>query len=95
MRRAVAVLLGMFLPILGLADAGLAQPAAQLQGTIQSVDCQNQTVALAAAGGSNVAAATDSTAVLVNSTSVRSARYSSMWAHRQPPGSCPATAICR
>jgi hypothetical protein len=70
MRRAVAVLLGMLLPILGLADAGLAQPAVQLQGTIQSVDCQNQTVALAAAGGSNVVAATDSTVVLVNSTSV-------------------------
>ena len=70
MRKAMAFLLGVLLPILGLADLGLAQSAVQLQGTIQSVDCQNQTVVLTGSSGSNAVSATGATAVLVNSTSV-------------------------
>jgi hypothetical protein len=70
MRKAMAFLLGMLLPILGLADLGLAQSAVQLQGTIQSVDCQSQTVVLSGSSGANAIAATGATAVLVNSSSV-------------------------
>jgi hypothetical protein len=70
MRNAMAFLLGMLLPILGLADLGLAQSAVQLQGTIESVDCQSQTVVLTGSSGSNTVAATAATAVLVNSASV-------------------------
>jgi hypothetical protein len=70
MRRAIALLLGVLLPILGLADAGLAQSAVSIPGTIQAVNCQNHTVVLSGAGGANTLAATNSTAVVVNSTSV-------------------------
>ena len=70
MRRAIALLLGMLLPILGLADAGLAQSAVSTQGTIQAVDCQSRTVVLNGAGGSTTVVGTGSTAVVVNSTSV-------------------------
>jgi hypothetical protein len=69
MRRVVAVLLGMFLPVLGLATAGLAQSAVSIQGTIQAVDCQNGTVVLDGANGSNTLTATGATAVVVNSAS--------------------------
>ena len=70
MRKAIAVLIGVLLPFLGLAGVGQAQSAIQVQGTIQSVDCQNGTVELNGPTGSNTLAATDYTAVLVNSTSV-------------------------
>jgi len=70
MRKAIALALGMVLPVLGLADAGLAQPAVSVQGVIQSVDCQSQTVVLSGGGGSNALGASEATAVLVNSTSV-------------------------
>jgi hypothetical protein len=60
----------MLLPVLGMADAGLAQSAISVRGVIQSVDCQSQTVVLSGAGGSNTLAAAGATAVLVNSTSV-------------------------
>jgi hypothetical protein len=69
MRRVLAVLLGMFLPVIGLANAGLAQTAVGIQGTIQAVDCQNGTVVLNGASGSNTLVATQTTAVVVNSTS--------------------------
>jgi len=70
MRKAMAFLLGMLLPVFGLAHLGLAQSAVQLQGTIQSVDCQSQTVVLTGSSGSHPIAATGATAVLVNSASV-------------------------
>ena len=70
MRRAIALVLGMLLPILGMADVGLAQSIVAVRGTIQSVDCQSQTVVLSDAGGSNTLTTTGATAVLVNSTSV-------------------------
>jgi hypothetical protein len=58
------------LPLLGLAGVGQAQTSLQVQGTIQGVDCQAQTVVLAGPTGSNTIAVTPYTAVLVNSTSV-------------------------
>lgn len=70
MRKAIALALGMLLPVLGLADVGLAQPAVNVQGVIQSVDCQSQTVVLSGGSGSNTLAASEATAVLVNSASV-------------------------
>ena len=70
MRKAIALALGMLLPILGLAEVGLAQSAVNVQGVIQSVDCQSQTVVLSGGSGSNTLAASEATAVLVNSTSV-------------------------
>ena len=70
MRKAIALALGMLLPILGLADVGLAQSAVNVQGVIQSVDCQSQTVVLSGGSGSNTLAASEVTAVLVNSTGV-------------------------
>jgi hypothetical protein len=70
MRKAIALLLGTLLPVLGLAGISLAQSSVQVQGTIQAVDCQSQTIVLNDASGSNTVAATGSTAVVVNSTSV-------------------------
>ncbi len=70
MRKVIAVVLGVLLPLLGVAGVGQAQSAIQVQGTIQAVDCQAQTVVLSAPDGSNTIDAADYTAVLVNSTSV-------------------------
>src|SRR6516225_12161219 len=62
MRKAMAFLLGMLLPVFGLAHLGLAQSAVQLQGTIQSVDCQSQSVVLTGSSGWHLRAATGATA---------------------------------
>ncbi len=70
MRKATALLLGTLLALLGLSGTGQAQSSVQVQGTIQAVDCQAQTVALSSPGSSNTIAAAPYTAVLVNSTSV-------------------------
>ena len=70
MRKAIAVLIGLLLPFLGVAEVGQAQSAIQVQGTIQSVDCQSGTVVLSGPTGLNTMAAADFTTVLVNSTSV-------------------------
>jgi hypothetical protein len=70
MRNAIALLLGTLLSVLGLTGIGLAQSSVQVRGTIQAVDCQSQTIVLNNANGSNTVAATGSTAVVVNSTSV-------------------------
>ena len=70
MRKVTALVLGVLLPVLGPAGIGQAQSAVQVQGTIQAVDCQNQTIVLSGPGGSSTVGATESTAILVNSTSV-------------------------
>jgi len=74
MRHGVALLLGvLFLPMLGLAGVGPAQAqteALQVDGTIQAVDCQGQTVDLSAPNGTNTIDAGDMTVVLINSMSV-------------------------
>jgi hypothetical protein len=70
MRKAIALLLGTLLPVLGLAGMSQAQSSVQVQGTIQAVDCQSETIVLNDANGSNTMAATGSTAIVVNSTTV-------------------------
>src|SRR5216683_6030089 len=70
MRQAVALLLGMLLPLLGLSGIGNAQSTIQLQGTIQAVDCQSQTVLVNTAGGTNVVPVSPYAPVSVNSTSI-------------------------
>jgi len=70
MRKAVALLLGILVPVLGLAGAGLAQSAVSVQGVIQAVDCQTGSLVLQGAAGSNTISVNAATAVLVNSTSV-------------------------
>ena len=70
MRKATALLLGTLLALLGLSGTGQAQSSVQVQGTIQAVDCQAQTVVLSSPGSLNTIAAVPYTAVLVNSTSV-------------------------
>ncbi len=70
MRQATALLLGVLLPLLGLSGIGHAQSAVQVQGSIQAVDCQAQTIVLNTTGGSNTIAAAQYAPVLVNSTNV-------------------------
>src|SRR5438105_8370344 len=70
MRRATALVLGAMLPLLGLSGVGQAQSSLQIQGTIQAVDCQAQTVVLSGPGSANTIAAAPYTAVLVSATSV-------------------------
>jgi hypothetical protein len=70
MYKATAVLLGVLLPLLGLAGVGQAQSSVQIQGTIEAVDCQSQTIVLTGPGTSNTVVTAPYTAVLVNSTSV-------------------------
>ena len=71
MKIVTALALSVLVPLLGFAGAGQAQPSAiQVQGIVQAVDCQAQTVTLSAPDGTNTINAADYTAVLVNSTSV-------------------------
>jgi len=70
MRQATALMLGMLLPLLGLSGIGNAQSTIQLQGTIQEVDCQAQTVVVSSAGGTNLVPVTAYTPVSVNSIGI-------------------------
>ncbi len=72
MRKPIALMLGLLLPLLGLAGISEAQSSVQVQGIIQSVDCQAQAVVLSDAGTgiSNTIVAAAYTPVLVGSTSV-------------------------
>lgn len=70
MQKAIALLLGMALPVVGLSGIAQAQSSLQIQGTVQAVDCTAQTINLSSPGTSNTVAAAPHTAVLVNSTSV-------------------------
>lgn len=72
MRKPIALLLGTLLPLLGLSGIGHAQPSIQVQGTIQSVDCQTLAVVLRDPGSgiSNTIVAAPDTPVLVGSTSI-------------------------
>jgi hypothetical protein len=70
MRSATALGLGVLLPLLGLSGIGQAQTAVQVQGTIQAVDCQSGTLVIQTPTGTTTVAATDSTPVLLNSTSL-------------------------
>ncbi|HKV46252.1 MAG TPA: hypothetical protein VJT32_16505, partial [bacterium] len=70
MRKLIAVVLGVLLPLLGVTGIGQAQSAIQVQGIIESVDCGAGTVVLSAPNGSTTVGVANYTAVLVNSTSI-------------------------
>ena len=70
MRKAIAVLLGTLAPVLGFSGSGQAQSSIQVEGAIQAIDCQAQTLVLSSPSASNTVVAAPYTAVLVNSTSV-------------------------
>lgn len=72
MRRLTAVATAVLLACLTLAGTGSAQTAAplQIQGTIQSVDCQNGTVTMTTPNGALTVQATGDTGVSVNGTAV-------------------------
>ena len=70
MQKWVALALGVLVPLLGLAGVGSAQSTVQVQGTIQGVDCQAQTVVVATPDGTNTIAVAPYTAVLIDSRAV-------------------------
>jgi hypothetical protein len=71
MRHVTAVAVSVLLACLALAGTGNAQTyqPVQVQGTIQSVDCQNGRVTLATAGGADTFQATNQTVAYVNGAS--------------------------
>lgn len=71
MRHVTAITVTVLLACLALAGTGNAQTVqpVQIQGTIQSVDCQNGQVTLATAGGNDTFQATDQTAAYINGAS--------------------------
>lgn len=71
MRHVTAIAVSVLLACLALAGTGSAQTLqpAQIQGTIQSVDCQSGQVTLATAGGNDTFQATNQTAAYVNGAS--------------------------
>lgn len=71
MRHVTAVAVSVLLACLALAGTGNAQTyqPVQVQGTIQSVDCQNGQVTLATAGGADTFQATNQTVAYVNGAS--------------------------
>ena len=70
MQKAIALTLGVLVSLLGLAGVGYAQSGVQVQGTIQGVDCQSGTVAVATSDSTNTIAVAPYTAVLVDSRAV-------------------------
>jgi len=70
MRKTIALVLGALLPVLGFSGIGQAQSSIQVEGTIQAIDCQAQTIVLSTPGASNTVVAAPYTAVLVGSTSI-------------------------
>jgi hypothetical protein len=67
MKRITAMALGILLITLGVSGVALAQNVVQLQGTIQSVDCQTYTLVLREPNGViNTVSATNYTGVFVN-----------------------------
>jgi hypothetical protein len=72
MRHATAITLTVLLACLALAGAGNAQTVqpVQIQGTIQSADCQTGQVTLATASGTETFQATGQTAAYVNGGAV-------------------------
>lgn len=72
MRHVTAIAVSVLLTCLALAGTGDAQTVqpVQVQGTIQSVDCQSGQVTLSTAGGSDTFQATGQTVAYVNGSSV-------------------------
>lgn len=71
MRHVTAITVTVLLACLALAGTGNAQTVqpVQVQGTIQSIDCQNGQVTLATANGNDTFQATNQTATYVNGAS--------------------------
>jgi len=67
MMKLVAITLGMVVAILVVPGIVQAQNVIAVQGTIQAVDCQANTLTLNAADGSHAFPIVSSTAVFVNS----------------------------
>lgn len=71
MRRITALMLGLLLIVLGAPGIAAGQNLVQIQGMIQSVDCQTFTLVLRGAGGIvNIVPGTGYTAVFVNGAPV-------------------------
>jgi len=70
MRSAVALMLGVLLPLLGFAGVGQAQSSIEVQGTLQTVDCNAQTITLGTSSGTNTITVAPYTAILINSSAV-------------------------
>jgi hypothetical protein len=70
MRSVVAIALGLLVPFLGLAGVGEAQSTIEVQGTIQAVDCDAQTITVNNGGSVNTIAVTPGTAISIDSANV-------------------------
>ena len=71
MRSAIAAMIAVFVSLLGFNGVGHAQTLAEIQGTLETVDCQNGAVTTTdASGNTETIYASDSTAVAVESSSV-------------------------
>src|SRR5579875_2059922 len=70
MRSVVAIALGLLVPFLGLAGVGEAQSTIEVQGTIQAVDCDAQTITVDNGGSVNTIAVTPGTAISIDSANV-------------------------
>ncbi|HLJ66573.1 MAG TPA: hypothetical protein VKX16_04355, partial [Chloroflexota bacterium] len=72
MRKMIALLLGIFLPVLGASGVGQAQStsAVQVQGVIEGVDCQSGMVQLSSASGTSTIYAAPYTTTLIGTTSI-------------------------
>ncbi|HXX39279.1 MAG TPA: hypothetical protein VEP50_14235 [bacterium] len=71
MHRIAAIVLGMLLITLGVSSVALAQNVVYVQGKIQAIDCQANTLVLRGANGSiNTLLANTYTAVFINSAPV-------------------------
>jgi hypothetical protein len=70
MQTFIAVAIAIFISMLGLNGVSQAQTAAEIQGNIDAVDCQNGTVTLDSPDGAQTVYASDTTSVDVESSSV-------------------------
>jgi len=69
-RTFIAVAITIFVSLLRLSGVGQAQTAAEIQGTLDAVDCQSGTMTLDSSGNTQTIYASDSTGVAVESSSV-------------------------
>jgi hypothetical protein len=69
-QKLIAVAIAVMIPFLGLSGIGHAETTAELQGTIEAVDCQSGAVTLDTGGTAAVIDASDTTAVAVEDSSV-------------------------
>ncbi|HLY23056.1 MAG TPA: hypothetical protein VKT83_11385 [bacterium] len=70
MKTLIAAAIAVFVSFLGLNGVGQAQTAAELQGSIDAVDCQSGTFTLDSAGNTETIYASDQTAVAVQESTV-------------------------